>query len=52
VSATIVIPTSTVGFTPARAATIPLGIAPTSVPAGYAAASAPAPALPSPSSFA
>ena len=37
VAATTVSPTSTVRFTPARAATIPLGIAPTNAPAGYAA---------------
>ena len=34
VTATIVRPTSTVGLTPTRAATIPLGIAPTSAPSG------------------
>src|SRR5205814_1585302 len=49
VTATTIIPTSTVGLTPIRAATTPLGIEPTSAPAGYAAASTPAPALPSPS---
>ena len=47
--ATAVSPITTVGLTPARAATIPLGMAPTSAPAGYAAASTPAPALPRPS---
>ena len=35
------------GFTPSRPATIPLGIAPRKTPAGYAAASTPAPTFPS-----
>src|SRR3954453_5235085 len=47
-SATIESPTITVGFTPSRAATIPLGMAPTNAPAGYAAARTPAPVLPGP----
>ena len=34
VTATPIRPTSTVGLTPNRAATIPLGIAPTRVPSG------------------
>ena len=42
-------PITTVGLTPARVATIPLGMAPTNAPAGYAAASTPAPVLPRPS---
>ena len=39
-------PTSTVGLTPTRAASMPLGIPATSAPAGYMACSTPAPALP------
>jgi hypothetical protein len=42
-------PATTVGFGPSRAATIPLGIAPTSAPAGYAAWSTPQPVFPIPS---
>src|SRR5262249_26906072 len=42
-------PTITVGLAPTRDATRPLGIAPTNVPAGYAAARTPAPVLPRPS---
>ena len=41
-------PMITVGFTPRRAATMPLGMAPKNAPAGYAAASTPAPVFPSP----
>ncbi len=44
--ATIVSPSNTVRFAPHRAATTPLGSAPTSAPAGYAAERIPAPALP------
>ena len=44
-TATVDIPATTVGFTPIRDATIPLGTAPRNVPAGYAAASRPAPVL-------
>src|SRR5581483_2890470 len=51
-TATIVRPTRTVRFAPARAATIPLGTAPTNAPAGYAPESTPAPVLPRPSSCA
>ena len=51
-AATTVRPTITVTFGPARAVTMPLGIAPTSAPAGYEAASNPAPVFPSPSSSA
>jgi SpoIID/LytB domain protein len=47
--ATHVSPTSTVGFTPTRDATTPLGSEPIRQPAGYAAASTPAPVLPRPS---
>ena len=36
---TVDMPATTVGFTPIRDATIPLGTAPKNVPAGYAAAS-------------
>jgi hypothetical protein len=45
-TATVARPAITVGFTPSRAATIPLGIAPRNAPAGYAAARMPAPVLP------
>ena len=43
-------PSSTVGFTPTRAARMPPGSPPTNVPTGYAAASRPAPPLDRPNS--
>src|SRR4051794_2024685 len=46
---TSVMPAITVGLNPTRVATIPLGSDATSTPAGYAAASTPAPVFPRPS---
>jgi hypothetical protein len=52
VTANVSRPITTVGFTPMRAAVMPLGMPPTNAPRGYAAASSPAPAFESPSSSA